>query len=101
MAVTAVAADVATWLDTDEIDADLLDRVFAAAVSILGDDYDLADAEPDRADWAVTQYAARLYRRRYSIGGIETANDFGPLRVAVSDPDIHKALARWEFVRFA
>lgn len=102
MSVTVVPADVVTWMaaDASTIDDDTLDRAFVAAVGALEDDYDLDVADPDRADLAVVMYAARLYRRKNSINGIEAASDWGPLRVSITDPDIHRLLARWETVRF-
>jgi hypothetical protein len=104
VAVTATTDDVEAWLDVGAgvVDAELLDRVFAAAVGALGDFYDLdaVDVDQDRVNQAAVMYAARLYRRRYSTNGVEAVGDWGPLRVSVSDPDIHALLARWELIRF-
>lgn len=103
--MTILAGDVVTWLgaDVDKIDADELDRVIAAAYGRLTDDYDLAAGaveQPDRVDQAVAMYAARLYRRKFSHNGIEAVGDFGPIRVSVSDPDVHQLIAKWEMIRF-
>jgi len=100
--VTATAADVLEHLELDaaDVDADAFDDVIAAAAGVLNDDYDLTAAESVRADRAVVMYAARLYRRRFAVNGVEAVADWGPIRVSVSDPDIHRLLARWERVRF-
>lgn len=103
--MTVVAADVIEWLgaDDDTVDAELLDRVLAAALGTLSDGYDLALAivdDEDRHDQAVVMYAARLYRRKYSANGVEAVADWGPIRVSVSDPDVHTLLSKWELIRF-
>lgn len=102
MSVTAVAADVVAHLDIDDvtIDDDELDRVFVAAVGVLGDFYDLDAADGDRADQAVVMYAAALYKRKDSVNGIAANAEWGPLRVSVSDPHVHALLAKWELIRF-
>jgi hypothetical protein len=102
MTVTAVAADVAAWSDLTDtvIDTAELDRVFAAAVGRLGDDYDLDAADADRADLAVIMYAARLYARKDSVNGIAANAEWGAIRVSVTDPDVHALIAKWEVIRF-
>lgn len=100
--MTATAADVLSYLDLDEadVDTDAFDETFAAAVGALHDDYDVGAADISRANRAAVMYCARLWRRRYSTSGVEQVADWGPIRVSVSDPDIHRLLARWEYVRF-
>lgn len=103
MAVTATSDDVVAWLrDPAGVDADIMDRVFAAACAALADDYDLdaADVDQDRVNQAAVMVAARLYRRQLSVNGVEAVADWGPIRVAAVDPDAHRLLARWEVVRF-
>lgn len=104
MAVTATAADVVAYLGSDELTADDVADAFTTAVDVIGDDYDmtatLTAAQQTRVDLAAVMYAARLYRRRFSVNGIETVGDWGPVRVSISDPDIHRMLSRWELHRF-
>lgn len=102
MTVSALPADVVDWLEENDVavDADELDRVFVAAVGVLGDEYDLDAADTDRANQAVVMYCAALYKRKDSINGIAANAEWGALRVSISDPDVHRLLARWELIRF-
>lgn len=58
-------------------------------------------ARPDVIDQAVTMLAARLYRRRFSVGGFEGFGDLGLARVPALDPDIEDLLTRYVRYDFA
>ena len=61
----------------------------------------LPDPWPDVVDQAVTMQAARLYRRRFSVGGFEGFGDLGIARVPTLDPDVEDMLTRWRSYDFA
>lgn len=56
---------------------------------------------PSEIDQAVTMLAARLYRRRFSVGGFEGFGDLGIARVPALDPDIEDLLTRYLRYDFA
>ncbi len=102
MAITATSDDVVAWLDVDagNVDSDIVDECLASAILLLADDYDIAEADIDRANLATVMLAGRIYRRRWSPNGIEAVGDWGPLRVSQFDPDVHRLMSRWELYRF-
>ena len=55
----------------------------------------------DEINQAVTMLAARLYRRRFSVGGFEGFGDLGIARVPSLDPDIEDMLIRYVRYDFA
>ena len=59
------------------------------------------DAWPEEINQAVTMLAARLYRRRFSVGGFEGFGDLGLARVPILDPDIEDLLVRYVRYDFA
>lgn len=61
----------------------------------------LPDEWPEEVNQAVTMLAARLYRRRYSVGGFEGFGDLGIARVPALDPDIEDLLTRYVRYDFA
>lgn len=61
----------------------------------------LSEPRPNEIDQAVVMQAARLYRRRYSIGGFEGFGDLGIARVPGLDPDIEDLLTRYLSYDFA
>mgnify|MGYP001364848968 CR=1 FL=1 len=59
------------------------------------------DPRPGAIDQAVTMLAARLYRRRNSVGGFEGFGDLGLARVPSLDPDIEDLLMQYLKYEFA
>ena len=59
------------------------------------------DPRPGVIDQAVTMFAARLYRRRNSVGGFEGFGDLGLARVPSLDPDIEDLLMQYLKYEFA
>jgi hypothetical protein len=56
---------------------------------------------PEIVVQAITMFAARLYRRRFSTSGYEGFGDVGIARVASLDPDIEDLLIRYLRYDFA
>lgn len=102
MPITATSADVITYMDVESgnVDSDLVDECLASAILLLADDYDIAEADIDRANLAAKMLATKIYKRRWSPNGIEAVGDWGPLRVSQFDPDVHRLMSRWELYRF-
>lgn len=59
------------------------------------------DPLPELVEQAIVMLAARLYRRRNSVGGFEGFGDFGVVRVPALDPDIEDLLIRYLKYDFA
>lgn len=51
------------------------------------------EPRPVAIDQAVTMLAARLYRRRNSVGGFEGFGELGIARVPALDPDVEELLS--------
>jgi hypothetical protein len=56
---------------------------------------------PELVEHAIVMLAARLYRRRFSVGGFEGFGDLGLARVPALDPDIEDLLVRYLRYDFA
>jgi hypothetical protein len=75
------------------INMEEIDRSLASARErILERLVDFDDQMPENVVRAITMQAARLYRRRFSVGGYEGFGDVGIARVPVLDADIEDLL---------
>lgn len=98
--------DVKKYLGAQPASAPVNDEVLqnaldAATDRILRRCMPTTDPWPDEIDQAVTMLAARLYRRRFSVGGFEGFGDLGMARVPSLDPDIEDLLIRYLRYDFA
>jgi hypothetical protein len=66
----------------------------AARARVLTRCMPLKDPRPEIVDQAIVMFAARLYRRRNSVGGFEGFGELGLVRVPALDPDIEDLLVR-------
>lgn len=106
MAVTV--EDVKKYLGSQPVSAPVNDEVLTDALAAAEDrvttrcmDSANVDPRPTELDQAVTMLAARLYRRRFSIGGFEGFGDLGIARIPALDPDIEDLLIRYLRYDFA
>jgi hypothetical protein len=82
-------------------DAELAEALSTAQSRITERCIPLADPWPEVVERACTMLAARLYRRRHSVGGFEGFGDLGLVRVPALDPDIEDLLYRYLKYEFA
>jgi hypothetical protein len=84
------------------INMDEVDRSLASARErILERCVDFPDLMPENVVRAITMQAARLYRRRFSVGGYEGFGDVGIARVPTLDADIEDLLNNYFLYGFA
>lgn len=108
--MAVILDDVKKYLGAQPTSTPVNDEVLTNALEAATDritsrcmDQFVLDPEtwPDEIDQAITMLAARLYRRRFSVGGFEGFGDLGIARVPALDPDIEDLLTRYVRYDFA
>jgi hypothetical protein len=102
---TPTADDVREYLGGQPgglINSNELDKALAAARErVLERCMPLKDPRPEVVDRAIVMQAARLYRRRNSVGGFEGFGELGLVRVPSLDSDVEDLLIRYLSYDFA
>lgn len=86
------------------LDNELLQRSLTAAHARIVErcvPFDDPSNLPEVVEQAIIMQAARLYRRRFSVGGFEGFGDLGIARVPSLDADIEDLLIRYIRYDFA
>lgn len=96
--VSSTGAELPTPSDEDEA---ILERVIAAVYNHVERTHIEPVPPTDDYEHAIVMMSARLWQRRYSVNGIGSVNDFGPLRVTSIDPDVAMLLGPFRRIVFS